>query len=106
MAKFVVMLFLFLAINIGTSGSVLQKKEHKNGNVLKIEPKIVHDLRTQCQRDKSVDPEMNMDCCRTGNCGVGLIKFASLYYCDGKHLFSSGNRSKLYLEFIKTVLLF
>ena len=96
MAKFVVMLFLFLAINIGTSGSVLQK----------IEPKIVHDLRTQCQRDKSVDPEMNMDCCTTGNCGVGLIKFSSLYYCDGKHLFSSGNRSKLYLEFIKTVLLF
>ena len=90
MAKFVVMIFWFLAVNIGTSGSVLQKKGPKNRNGLKIEPKIVDDVRAQCLEAKSVDPGMNMNCCATGVC----VKLDNgepnpSFYCDGKHLFSS-----------------
>ena len=90
MAKFVVMIFWFLAINIGTSGSALQKKEPINRNGLKIEPKIVDDVRAQCLEAKSVDPGMNMNCCATGVC----VKLDNgepnpSFYCDGKHLYSS-----------------
>ena len=89
MAKFFALTFLFWAINIGNSGSVSQKNERKNVKVQKIENKDGHDVISKCFRAKSVDPEMNMDCCTMGICANGIIKFDNLYYCDGKHLFSS-----------------
>ena len=88
---FLAIVFGFLAIVIETSGSDLQKK---------IKVKGVNDVKEQCARALSVDPEMNMDCCITGGCvkrtGFQLDTLLDdpitkpvtkdWFYCDGKDI--------------------
>ena len=91
MANFLARVCWFLAIVIETSGSDLQKK---------IKVKGVNDVKEQCARALSVDPEMNMDCCITGGCvkrtGFQLDTLLDdpitkpvtkdWFYCDGKDI--------------------